>query len=432
MAGKTTICLQGFPLEAQVRELKNFCRFLQGFEGAHVAFGGPHGTVTALFVKFESSDLAGAAIDQLTGLPFDLDNPTMTLRAEMARREMEVRASAGPSAPARQPAPAVSTRRPEPHRRGPATPLPSRHRAPAVPAMHVPMPLPARTGTGEELMTLTVVKVREKNLDPRELEQWFQDQPGYLTHHMNSRVDTLFVRFNSGRAADQALREASHFNYGAEWARRNLDDDRGGGPPPAAPPSSVRIGNTGGELVTIAILRLHEKGLSGEELHTWFEQMPGFVAAQLNDRIGGIFVKFDSVHAAEQALAEANDNKYGAEWARRNLDDDLSARHHGHSAPISNGGGRPGSLPAAKRHREASQDSQLDTVAVVGMHEKGLDPEHLQAFFQEQPGFVALQLHDRIGSVFVKFSSHEAAESVLQVPEAEKYGAEWARRNLDI
>eukprot|EP00928_Gymnodinium_smaydae_P083397 TRINITY_DN66636_c0_g1_i1.p2 TRINITY_DN66636_c0_g1~~TRINITY_DN66636_c0_g1_i1.p2 ORF type:complete len:149 (-),score=31.39 TRINITY_DN66636_c0_g1_i1:4-450(-) len=95
--GITTICIQGFPQDASARELKNFCRFVPGFEGAHVGFSnvGP----TALFVKFETNEYAAAAIDFVAGVVFDTDAaiPGPGLKAEFARREMEVRASALPS-----------------------------------------------------------------------------------------------------------------------------------------------------------------------------------------------------------------------------------------------------------------------------------------------------------------------------------------------
>merc|ERR1740129_2436642 len=91
------------------------------------------------------------------------------------------------------------------------------------------------------------------------------------------------------------------------------------------PPSS-RVGATGGELVTIVVFGLKEKGLQPGDLETFFKERPGFESLQMNDRIDGMFVRFSSGAFAEQAMNEANTQQVGAEWARRNLDDDRSGQ----------------------------------------------------------------------------------------------------------
>lgn len=335
MAAISTICIVGFPPEALPRELKNLCRFIQGFEGAHVAFAGP-GQSSALFVKFRTTDLAKSAMDMLHGAPFDQDVPQVTLKVEYARREMEVRPNS------LLPAPMVTAAQPWMPDRAVARPS-----APPVQVQQIPqmgqMGPPRRVGmTGGELTTITVLGMKEKRLMSEELKQWFTQRPGFLTLHVNERIDGLFVKFSTSLAAEQAIEDANQMQFGAEWARRNLDDDVGpkpvAAPAPfpvqtAAPPLPVaagppggyagpakRLRAAGGELNTITILGIREKELSPDMLQQWFSERPGFVAMQINERINGVFAKFSSQSAAMQVLEEANAMQFGAEWARRNLD----------------------------------------------------------------------------------------------------------------
>jgi len=349
-----TICIVGFPPEALPRELKNLCRFMHGFEGAHVAFAG-QGQCSSLFVKFTTAELARLAMDTLHGAPFDTDVPQVLLKVEYARREMEVRPSS------LLPPPMVTASAPWAPDRAVARPA-----APAAPPVvqQGPGGQVRRVGlTGGELTTITVLGLREKGLAPEELKQWFQQRPGFLTLHVNERIDGLFVKFGSGSAAERAIQDANAHQFGAEWARRNLDDDVGPKPPVAptvaypsqappayppqpqpAPPPPVypqqpvaplppavpapgsylgpakRLRSTVGELDTITILGIREKDLSPDMLQQWFQERPGFVAMQVNERINGVFAKFASQATAMQCLEEANAHQFGAEWARRNLD----------------------------------------------------------------------------------------------------------------
>jgi len=219
------------------------------------------------------------------------------------------------------------------------------------------------TASGEELMTLAVLGLRDRGLDVDEVQQWFLNRPGYVNLQWNDRIGGIFVRFSSFVDADRALHDAGARGYGAEWARRNLDDDRGaatawpparfpaqpqaygaqqahrtlqahgapqaygapsfhgaapyqqGGPPPKRPRGIV------GELATIAVLGFNVKqGSFPDSLQDYFRSKVGFVALQMNDRVDGLFVKFATAALAEQAMSEANAINLGAEWARRNLD----------------------------------------------------------------------------------------------------------------
>jgi len=361
MAAMRTICIVGFPAEAQPRELKNLCRFMTGFEGAHVAFAGP-GQSSALFVKFVSPEIARNAMDMLHGAPFDVDAPQVILKVEYARREMEVRPNSLLPAPmvALTPPPAgdrnMALARPPAaiappggvHMTDQAPPnvdaYPPVHR-PVAPLAAPPPQVPGPNGqmirvglTGGELTTIVVLRLKEKGFIPEELMQWFQQRPGFLTLHVNERIDGLFVKFGSGTAAERAMEDANAQNFGCEWARRNLDDDIGpnravappsafpqpvAALPPAAPSGYIaakRQRSNLGELNTITILGIRDKELAPEMLQQWFSQKPGFVAMQINERINGVFAKFSDQASAMAVLEEANAMQWGAEWPRRNLD----------------------------------------------------------------------------------------------------------------
>jgi len=201
--------------------------------------------------------------------------------------------------------------------------------------------------TGGELTTITVLGMQEKGLLPEELVPWFNARPGYVTHHVNERIDALFIKYASGSAAERVMQEANVQNFGCEWARRNLDDDIGAqrqhAPPPmayppaqmhppmgqivhpppnagyAGPPAKRQRSNLG-ELSTVTVLGFKEKELTPDMMNQWFSAKPGFVAMQVNERINGVFAKFTTQAEAQQVLEEANSMGWGAEWARRNLD----------------------------------------------------------------------------------------------------------------
>lgn len=331
--------------------------------------------------------------------------------------------------------------------------------------------------TGGELVTITILGIKEKRLDLEDVLSWFQQRPGFVALQVNERIDAIFARFATSVFAEQAIHDANAFNYGAEWARRNLDDDlaiKTGAAASSAPVASAGYGlNTGApaasggyssrgaaqaafapayvppparaahhggeELTTIIVLAIREKGWSLEELQQWFTSQVGFVAMQVNERIDGIFVKYSTASQAQQVMAEGNQKfGFGAEWARRNLDDDKSS--HGASAYQGYAGAaagvapqlnpQPGYYGPAKRQR--AQTGELDTICILSMKEKGLQPSDVQQWFQELQGFVAMQVNERIDGIFIKFNSSAAADKALQESNGRSLGAEWARRNLDL
>eukprot|EP00927_Polykrikos_kofoidii_P077016 TRINITY_DN7400_c0_g1_i1.p1 TRINITY_DN7400_c0_g1~~TRINITY_DN7400_c0_g1_i1.p1 ORF type:complete len:328 (+),score=64.60 TRINITY_DN7400_c0_g1_i1:198-1181(+) len=326
MTSVTTICIVGFSPDATPRELKNLCRFCSGFEDSHVAFAGTQGQASALFVKFADAEYARNAIEAIHGAPFDQDAPHGNLRAEFARREMEAR----PAAPWQSDRP--SSRLPPPPVFSGSLPPP-----PVYEGSYGGSSRRSNgSGGGEPICTMTILGLRSKGLTVHEIEKWCMQRTGFVTMQVNERIDGVFCRFVSSHDAEKAIQEGKKMNWGAEWARRNLDDDgavRAALPPPPAapppppqfhgshgPPPAKRSRTGGGDSDTVTVLGLNEKGLAHGDVQQWFQQRPGFLALQVNERIDALFVKFACHTDAENAIHDANDIGFGAEWARRNLD----------------------------------------------------------------------------------------------------------------
>lgn len=472
MAGVSTICVQGFPPEASPRELKNLCRFVKGFVHAHVAFAAqsPMALPSALFCKFESPELAAEAIEAVSGQPYDLDSPGHTLKAELARRELEVRPNS------RLPVQMAAT-----GAQASAWPV---HRPPVVVQRPTEINGVKIGSTGGELVTLAVLSLAERGLLVEEVQNWFSGQAGFVTSQPNERLGGIFVKFDSQANAEMALQEANANQYGAQWARRNLDDDRSA--PLGATGGSRRVTTSGEELVTLAVLALREKGLDGEEVQQWFHDRRGLVKVQWNDRLGGLFAKFESYADAENAMQETNAMGYGADWARRNLDDERPwlqgqpqqlqngaqqrggyqqgyGGQQGYSGQQSYGRGYGGACSSGyggqqgcgggkgygvqqgydaghgqyggppKRQRGIGIDGELNTIVVMGISLKQNQHSNLQEYFQGMQGFVALQLNEKVDMLFVKFTSRALAdEAMSEANAATNLGVQWARRNLDL
>jgi hypothetical protein len=301
-----------------------------------------------------------------------------------------------------------------------------------------------------------------------DLLSWFQQRPGFVALQVNERIDAIFARFGTSVFAEQAIHDANAMNFGAEWARRNLDDDLGQKHAAAAAattqysptqypssqyfapaaaayaPASTPRGKSGPESIcTITILAMREKGLNSEEMKSWLTGQPGFVALQANERIDGLFVKYASAHQAQQVMTEGNQRfGFGAEWARRNLDDDKSSaggggqpqsfHHQGWAAVGVSPQVQPQQGYFGPSKRQRVQTGELDTICILSMKEKGLQPSDVQQWFQELPGFVAMQVNERIDGLFVKFDGRATAEKALADSNGRSLGAEWARRNLDL
>jgi len=306
----------------------------------------------------------------------------------------------------------------------------------------------------DEMSTITVLGMRQKGVNSDELQGWFQQLPGFSALQLNDRLDGMFVKFTTGREAEDALREAVAQNLPAEWARRNLDENLvstiTAAPAPISIPPVVAAVRTqanpakrqcidDNELVTLAVLGIRDKGLVQADLEHWFMQQPGFLALHVNARVDGLFVKFETASLAERALEESNALQLRAEWARRNLDTvgDQPATQPSAPAPpllarvaaARRGHAVQANEPTTKRTHAAQGD--LNTITILGMTGKGLDVEETQKWFQQCPGFMTLKVNDRIDGIFVKFASPADAAQALEDAVAAQIPAEWARRNLD-
>jgi hypothetical protein len=284
----------------------------------------------------------------------------------------------------------------------------------------------------------------------------------------------VFVKFDTNDAATEALGEANSRNFGAEWARRNLDleaeatgprTSRGEAPRgdsrarsesfdaaprrrgrDAAPPPEPG----GGDINTITIQKLRDKEHDFGKLKRWFSDSPGFVRLKYNKGIDAVFVKFESRRAAEEALEEANEYHFGAEWARRNLEskteddkDNDTGEDYSHRVPSGGRAARPASSeppsaspspnPQRRRGRTPPASGDIDTITIQALSKKEFDLDKLQSWFRKCPNFVGLNHNKSIDALFVKFTSQAAAEKALNHANwRHQFGVEFARRNLNI
>lgn len=262
----------------------------------------------------------------------------------------------------------------------------------------------------------------------RELRNLCRFIAGFEDANIVGKSGTLFVKFatvSHARAAINSLNgqafdlDTPHtYMLKADFAKREMEV-RHGNIPLAVNPNS-------GALSTITVLGVHSKGRTHDELHRWFQKFPGFSALQVNERIDAVFVKFHTQYDAERALHEANAQYLGAEWARRNMDDDV----------VNEGGGfqswpRPSIQDErpAKRHKSGRDD--IDTLAVMNAKAKGLGQQEALNFFSELPGFITMQVSERIDGIFIKFENPALAEQAMEEANQLNVGAEWARRNLE-
>jgi len=90
-----------------------------------------------------------------------------------------------------------------------------------------------------------------------------------------------------------------------------------------------------------------------------------------------------------------------------------------HAANAGKGGG----------HSGHHQQEEIATICVLSLAEKGLSPEEIIGWCEQQQGYVSHHHNERLGGVFARFSSARTAERALKG--GADMGIEWARRNLD-
>lgn len=242
------------------------------------------------------------------------------------------------------------------------------------------------------------------DVSTREFKNFCRFLPGFEDAQVTKNL-TFFVKFQTARHAQTAVQTLN----GAPF---DVDN------PVLVLTAAVAKRELASALTTITVLGVTAKGLEQEKLSAWFRRRPGFAKLQVNERIDAVFVKFDTPEAAEQAVHDANVEELGAEWARRNLDDDRT--DVAQSAEIAH----------TAQSRTASGEV-LSTIAVLGVKGRGFEQSDLSVWFQGRPGYLKLQVNDRIDAIFVKFDTSETADRAIQDAQAEGVSAEWARRNLD-
>eukprot|EP00443_Scrippsiella_acuminata_P070381 CAMPEP_0115415516 /NCGR_PEP_ID=MMETSP0271-20121206/23138_1 /TAXON_ID=71861 /ORGANISM="Scrippsiella trochoidea, Strain CCMP3099" /LENGTH=420 /DNA_ID=CAMNT_0002839853 /DNA_START=61 /DNA_END=1320 /DNA_ORIENTATION=- len=302
----------------------------------------------------------------------------------------------------------------------------------------------------------------------RELHNLCRWTAGFQEANVVKRT-TLFVKFYSKKDAVNALESLNGAPFDArepgsimkvEFARREMDvtTPGGNGTEPRrergrkrGPELQKKYTSTGEELKTITVQKLQKKRFTENQLEEWFGQLEGYISLQYSRHADAVFVKFDCSEHAEIAMIEANGpNDMGAEWARRNLEDDIddkqppSGRPHP-SAHEQRGwhddsDDRPPIVRAprddedARRKRPRVSSGDIDTICVLGISGKGQSPVELERWFKGRRGFVALNFSERADGLFVKFASPAQAEQALESANAppRHFGAEWARRSLDV
>jgi len=246
MAEVSTICVVGFPNDAGLRERKNYCQFMQGFERAVVS------KTATMFVKFVSHEFALMAIEQLNTTPYDQDNPDSSpVRAELAKGEMTENTKQHPVAlgGAVEPAPMPYQGGPAPRmgfHAGPAAPMQQFHAFPPQAAQpYTPGP-PAMKGKGggkgglgfpgagaggpprrradedpSQVYTVAVLGLHSKGLTEAYLQDLFSQATGFIQCKEQTAVNGCFATFETPELARAAVEFAIANGVQAEMARRN-------------------------------------------------------------------------------------------------------------------------------------------------------------------------------------------------------------------
>eukprot|EP00931_Biecheleriopsis_adriatica_P115519 TRINITY_DN91304_c0_g1_i1.p1 TRINITY_DN91304_c0_g1~~TRINITY_DN91304_c0_g1_i1.p1 ORF type:complete len:278 (-),score=45.67 TRINITY_DN91304_c0_g1_i1:49-819(-) len=85
--------------------------------------------------------------------------------------------------------------------------------------------------------------------------------------------------------------------------------------------------------------------------------------------------------------------------------------------------------PPQKRARTEDPGS-IDTVAVVGAMERGIDEAALNQFFSQQPGFLVFKVNQKMGGGFAKFMAPDMAREAVGQAESQGIPASIARSSM--
>jgi len=236
----STLAVNGFPQDVLPREMRNLCRFCRGFEGSHAIETGSGGYT--LFVKFVTRKLAEKAQGTLHGMEFDeVGREPARLRAEIARRDLELRSdaprrrddrersprSARPSGGA--PPPRSGRPRYEERSRHEERPPLSRyedrhqsryddHRSRSRP----PAAMQAVAGPGGERVDTLIYKYQDDD-DRDAVQECFEDCDGCLGMLTNEKIWAVFAKFEDPDLAAAALERATSAGFEADFAKRSLN-----------------------------------------------------------------------------------------------------------------------------------------------------------------------------------------------------------------
>eukprot|EP00408_Alexandrium_pacificum_P025415 CAMPEP_0171186346 /NCGR_PEP_ID=MMETSP0790-20130122/16765_1 /TAXON_ID=2925 /ORGANISM="Alexandrium catenella, Strain OF101" /LENGTH=407 /DNA_ID=CAMNT_0011651387 /DNA_START=40 /DNA_END=1264 /DNA_ORIENTATION=- len=393
----STVFVAGFALDSTTRELDNLCRFMPGFVNAKVdARKGK-----TLFARFDAQSSALSAISLLQGQAFDRSNPAEPMRAVLAKSNMK-------------------SDKPGMSHGGHAMVQYAIGGQPPPPT-YPPVGAPQHGGPP--------VYGGPQGRRPRS-----QENPG--------EVDT--VACVGAREQGMTIAAAVQQGVPAEMAKSSMNGPYGGAggapaqpPPPSIPPppghghgtKRPRMGENPNQVDTVASVGAAEQGIDEAGLQDFFSQIPGFVMFKANPRMGGGFAKFESPAHASEAVAIAQQQGVPCDIAKSSMSGPGGysaapvASYHQQPPP-------PSYAPPAKRHRAAENPGEVDTVAVVGAAEQGVDELALQSFFMEQPGFVAFKANPRMGGGFAKFESPELASQCVGVAQENGVPAEIAKSSM--
>jgi len=194
---------------------------------------------------------------------------------------------------------------------------------------------------------------------------------------------------------------------------------------------------------TLVLFGIGDKGLTEQDLLTFFNQIEGFITLQCTNSIGkgggNCFIKFETAGQAQAAIDVARYSDVVLDVARTSLN--VSGGSPTGLSGFGGGGGggsNPFSAgswgPPAKKPKIAASSGECDTLVVFQIGNKSVTEEELSySVFGPMDGFVAIQVSggNGGGNAFIKFASVEQAQIGLQLA-PESLNVQVARTSLNI
>lgn len=395
----STLYVTGFALNASDREMENFCRFLPGFVGAKSSL--TH-NAPKVWVRFDSTDSAIAAMPFLDGQPFDMQDNSSLLRASMAKTDMNPDAwdrkearprgaacIAGPldellglGQPSERPPLAAPWGQSAKH-------SPWQSNSAWEPAQPGAQPRgkgggkqPPNGGKGGGKMpagsaqndTLAILGMVDKGVTEDILLQFFSQLDGFVTLTVatgRSGEQNCFVKFGSRPLAQFALESAAEAGVHAEPAKNSLD-----------------IGKL--------------QGAHGAARQATPEGLQGDDGAE-----------------EEQRWTSAE----GGPWTPQNVRPPKRPRYEEARSETGKGPGKRDVAEAAS-----------DTLVLTSIGSVGMTEASCEEFFAQIDGFVASNFNTTGrggGNYFVKYAGAELAAAALRAANDAGLQPQWARKSLE-